>query len=43
MTNVDGSADMGAGPPNPNNWRYYRYRVYERVVPIRNMFWGTAP
>ena len=25
----------------PNNWRYYRYRVYERVIPLRNMLWGT--
>ena len=29
--------------PDPNNWRYYRYRVYERTVPVRNMVWGTAP
>ena len=44
MTNVDGSADaFSDAVPDPNNWRYYRYRVYERVVPIRNMFWGTAP
>jgi len=25
----------------PNNWRYYRYRVYERVIPLRNMIWGN--
>ena len=44
MTNVDGSADLfGDAFPDPNNWRYYRYRVYERVIPIRNMLWGTAP
>ena len=44
MTNIDGSADaFSDAVPDPNNWRYYRYRVYERVVPIRNMFWGTAP
>jgi len=44
MTNIDGSADTFADTdPDPNNWRYYRYRVYERVVPVRNMFWGTAP
>ena len=42
MTNVDGSAD--SGPPvnaDPNNWRFYRYRVYERVIPLRNMLWGN--
>lgn len=24
---------------SPNNWRSYRYRVYEKVVPLRNMLW----
>ena len=44
MTNVDGTGDaFGDATPNVNNWRYYRYRVYERVVPVRNMYWGTAP
>ena len=43
MTNVDGTPDTGPGPPNPNNWRYYRYRVYERVIPLRNMIWGKCP
>jgi type IV pilus assembly protein PilW len=44
MTNVDGTPDaFGDANPNPNNWRYYRYRVYERVIPLRNMLWGTAP
>ncbi len=44
MTNVDGSADsFGITQDDPNNWRYYRYRVYERVIPLRNMIWGTAP
>ena len=22
------------------NWKHYRYRVYEKVVPLRNMVWG---
>jgi len=42
MTNVDGTLDAFAGAPNtpdPNNWRFYRYRVYERVIPLRNMLW----
>ena len=43
MTNVDGTPDaFGAGHPDPNNWRYYRYRVYERVIPLRNMIWGKC-
>jgi type IV pilus assembly protein PilW len=46
MTNVDGtagSADCAEDPPSPNNWRRYRYSVYETVIPLRNMIWGTAP
>lgn len=38
MTNVDGTAD--STPGNANDWRHYRYRVYETVVPLRNMLWG---
>lgn len=44
MTNVDGTPDSySANQSHPNNWRYYRYRVYERVIPLRNTIWGTAP
>jgi type IV pilus assembly protein PilW len=47
MTNADGTADSGAacapgaapGTPDPNNWRQYRYRVFETVVPLRNLIW----
>lgn len=42
MRNVDGTADShAAGDPSPNNWRNYRYTVYERVIPIRNVAWGA--
>lgn len=37
--NVDTYDDLTA---DPNNWRFYRYRVYERVIPLRNMLWGTT-
>ncbi|MCF8197246.1 MAG: PilW family protein [Sulfuritalea sp.] len=40
MTNLDGTADSGAGSLGPNNWRNYRYRVYDVVIPLRNMLWG---
>jgi type IV pilus assembly protein PilW len=41
MRNVDGTTDtFGPGIPDPNNWRYYRYRVYERVIPFRNRLWN---
>ena len=41
MKNVDGSADSDVAN-SPNNWRYYRYRVYERVIPLRNEIWGQG-
>jgi type IV pilus assembly protein PilW len=41
MHNVDGTADSHApGDPSPNNWRNYRYTVYEKVFPLRNVIWG---
>lgn len=44
MTNVDGGADTFTGgavnTPDPNNWRFYRYRVYERIIPLKNMLWA---
>lgn len=49
MKNLDNTTDSGssasavAGATAANNWRNYRYRVYEAVVPLRNMIWGTAP
>lgn len=38
MTNLDGTADTNPG--TANDWRRYRYRVYETVIPLRNMLWG---
>lgn len=44
MTNVNGTADsFGPNDPDPNNWRYYRYRVYEKEIPLRNAMWGMSP
>lgn len=40
MFNVDGSA--GATAVMANDWHHYRYRVYETVVPLRNMLWGAT-
>lgn len=41
ITNLDGS-DSTTSPADPaNNWRHYRYRVYETVVPLRNILWGS--
>jgi type IV pilus assembly protein PilW len=46
MRNVDDSADSGTSAINgdaaANNWRNYRYRVYDTVVPLRNMIWGVT-
>jgi type IV pilus assembly protein PilW len=42
MRDVNGGAD--SNPANdPNNWRHYRYRVYEKVIPLRNPMWGQSP
>lgn len=43
MRNVDGTLDSFSGSPrdpDPNNWRNYRYTVYEKVFPLRNVIWG---
>lgn len=39
MFNLDGSAGVPA-TGTPNDWRHYRYRVFETVIPLRNMLWG---
>lgn len=41
MTNVDGTTD--SNPNTPNDWRHYRYRVYQTVIPLRNSVWGNSP
>jgi len=41
ITNLDGSASSTTPADPADNWRNYRYRVYETVVPLRNMLWGT--
>ena len=42
MTSVNGDDDTyDDATADPNNWRYYRYKVYERVIPLRNILWGT--
>jgi type IV pilus assembly protein PilW len=40
MKNVDGTPDTAAFG-DPNNWRHYRYRVYERIIPLRNVIWSN--
>lgn len=46
MRNVDGTTDSNPGDAtagDPNNWRNYRYRAYETLVPLRNIVWGSMP
>jgi type IV pilus assembly protein PilW len=38
MTDIGGGAD--SDPAGENNWRAYRYIVYEGAVPLRNVLWG---
>jgi type IV pilus assembly protein PilW len=42
MNNIDGSPGT-AVPADPTlDWRRYRYRVYETIVPFRNVMWGGS-
>jgi type IV pilus assembly protein PilW len=42
MTNVSGGPDGHAsGDPSTDNWRNYRYRVFEKAIPLRNVIWGS--
>jgi type IV pilus assembly protein PilW len=42
MTNLDGSAGSTV-PTDPTvDWRHYRYRIYETVIPFRNVIWGAS-
>lgn len=41
MKNLDGSAGSTDTDGDINNWRYYRYRVFETVIPLRNVIWGV--
>ncbi len=41
ITNLDGS-DSATKPADPaDHWQNYRYRVYETVIPLRNLLWGS--
>ena len=47
MANLDGTADsyaastLTAPSRNPNDWRHYRYRVFESIIPLKNVMWGS--
>lgn len=41
ITNLDGTASATSPTDPADNWRRYRYRVYETLIPLRNMLWGT--
>lgn len=41
ITNLDGSASSSTPTDPADNWRRYRYRVYETLIPLRNMLWGA--
>lgn len=44
MFNMDNSLGPTTGATNsdPNDWRTYRYRVYEKVIPLRNVIWPNT-
>lgn len=41
ISNLDGTASSTTPADPTNNWRNYRYRVYETLIPLRNMLWGA--
>ena len=41
VTNLDGTANTVAPANTADNWKHYRYRVYETVIPLRNILWGS--
>lgn len=41
VTNLDGTASNTTPASPADNWKNYRYRVYETVVPLRNILWGS--
>ena len=47
MANIDGTADgyttatLTNPSKNPNDWRHYRYRVFESIIPLKNVMWGS--
>ncbi len=43
MANLDLSAGTVVPADPVLDWRHYRYRVYETVIPFRNVIWGAAP
>ncbi|MDR3409757.1 MAG: PilW family protein [Formivibrio sp.] len=34
--------DLNANNPGANDWKYYRYRVYETTIPFRNAIWNMG-
>jgi hypothetical protein len=32
-----------ADPGDGTEWERYRYEVFERTVPLRNLIWGAQP
>lgn len=35
------SATLTNPSKNPNDWRHYRYRVFEAVIPLKNVMWAS--
>ena len=42
VKNLDDSDASSVPVDDFNNWRRYRYRVYETIIPLRNVIWGAG-
>lgn len=41
MTHLDGSDGTAAHADPRQDWTHYRYKVFESVIPQKNIFWGA--
>jgi type IV pilus assembly protein PilW len=41
MTNLDGSAGNTVPADPTQDWRHYRYKVFESIIPLKNVMWGS--
>jgi type IV pilus assembly protein PilW len=41
MTNLDGSAGNTVPTDPAQDWRHYRYKVFESIISLKNVMWGS--
>ncbi len=41
MTNLDGTAEAIVPTDPTQDWRHYRYKVFESIIPLKNVMWAS--